>query len=411
MGESMYSVGDMRKKCTASAVCVRIIFVAMVCVSVGSKAIAFDGPVEKKVFEIPTYATVGGHTVKSVRMGYETYGKLTSQGDNAILITPFFGGNSHAAGKYTPSDHSPGYWDSIIGPGRPLDTERYFIISFDGLANPNIKDGMTVASGPASIDPDTGKPYGMSFPTITIRDFVNVQKALIDHLGVKKVYAVMGASMGGMQAFEWAVAYADKVERIIPVVAGAQCDAFEIASMESWMAPIMLDPHWNNGDYYGREEPTDGVKTSMKIVLLQTRHPDWANKEFERKWVSPGKDPAESMANLYAVQKYLDEASSRLAAKYDANHLIYQLRAIQLFSVGNKDTLAEGLKEIKAKVLLMPAKNDLVFRLAESRHLRDLLVREGKQVDLFELDGPLGHLEGIIGISKASDKIAAFLSN
>ena len=335
----------------------------------------------------------------------------TQHGDNAILITPFFGGTSHAAGKYKADDRFPGYWDSIIGPGRPLDTNRFFVISVDGLANPNIKDGITVTSGPASTDSDTGKRYGMTFPTITIRDFVNVQQALLDHLGVKRIYAVMGASMGGMQAFEWAAAYPDRVERIIPVVGAAQSDAFAIGRLESWMAPILLDPHWNGGDYYGKDAPIEGVKVSMKAVLMQTRHPDWANKTFERKWASADKDPAKSMENLYAVQKFLDEASSELAAKYDANHLIYQVRAIQLFSVGSKDSLAEGLKELKAKVLLMPARNDLLFPPDQSGELRDLLIKQGNQVDFFELDGPLGHLNGIIGISQASDTITRFLSN
>jgi len=177
------------------------------------------------------------------------------------------------------------------------------------------------------------------------------------------------------------------------------------------MAPILLDPHWNGGDYYGKDAPIEGVKVSMKAVLMQTRHPDWANKTFERKWASADKDPAKSMENLYAVQKFLDEVSSELAAKYDANHLIYQVRAIQLFSVGSKDLLADGLKELKAKVLLMPARNDLLFPPDQSGELRDLLIKQGNQVDFFELDGPLGHLNGIIGISQASDTITRFLSN
>jgi homoserine O-acetyltransferase/O-succinyltransferase len=410
-GEDMCDVRRNRRGCFLSGACAWILFLAIACLSAGSAAIAYDEPVEKKVFEVPSYTTVGDRTIKMLRMGYETYGKLNPDGDNAILIAPFFGGTSHAAGKYKADDRFPGYWDSIIGPGRPLDTNKFFVISFDGLANPNIKDGMTVTTGPASTDSDTGKRYGMAFPTITIRDFVNVQKALIDHLGVKRIYAVMGASMGGMQAFEWAAAYPDRVERIIPVVGAAQCDAFAIGRLESWMAPILLDPHWNGGDYYGKGAPIEGVKVSMKAVFMQIRHPDWANKTFERKWAAADKDPAKSMENLYAVQKFLDEASSELAARYDANHLIYQVRAIQLFSVGSKNSLAEGLKEIKAKVLLIPARNDLLFPPAQSSELRDLLIKQGNQVDFLELDGPLGHLNGIIGISQASDTITRFLSN
>ena len=346
-----------------------------------------------------SYTTVGDRTIKMVRMGYETYGKISPEGKNAILITPFFGGTSHAAGKYKTDDSSPGYWDALIGPNRPLDTNKFFVISVDGLANPDIKDNTTVTTGPASINPDTDKRYGMTFPIITIRDFVNVQKALVDQLGVKRIYAVMGASMGAMQAFEWAAAYPDIVDRIIPVVGAAQCDAFQIGKLESWIAPILLDPHWNGGDYYGKDEPTEGVKVAMKSVLLDTRHPDWANKTFGREWASPDKDPAKSMENLYAIQKFLDEASSKLATQYDANHLIYQIRAIQLFSVENKNS-----ENLKAKVLLVAARNDLLFPLANET--RNLLGNH----EIFVLEGSLGHLDGIVSLSQASDAIRGFLS-
>ena len=407
----MNGIRENWRRSPTHAVSALVFITSIVWVSLGGGAGAYDLPVEKKIFELASYSTVGGQTIKNVRMGYETYGKLNSQRDNVILIPPFFGGNSHAAGRYKPEDPFPGYWDSIIGPDKALDTNRFFIISFDGLTNPNTKDGVTVTSGPASIDPNTGKPYGLNFPTITIRDFVNVEKALIDSLGVEKVHGVMGASMGGMQAFEWAVAYADEVERIIPVVAQAQSDGYSIGVLESWMAPIRLDPHWRNGEYYGREEPIEGVKASMKAILLKTRHPEWVDKELGRRWASPNKDPSRSMDDLYAVQKYLDDASTALASKYDANHLLYQIRAVQLFSLGSRDSLPAAMKEIKAKVLLLPARNDLLFPPARCGELRDLLAGEGKQVDVYELNGPLGHLEGIMGISQASDRIARFLSD
>jgi homoserine O-acetyltransferase/O-succinyltransferase len=374
----------------------------MLLLAVCQAAFAYDGVVEKRIFEMESYTTVGGRTLRMVLMGYETYGKLSPEGNNAILITPFFGGTSHAAGKYGADDPSPGYWDDLIGPGRPVDTNRFFVISVDGLANPNVKDGMTVTTGPASMDPDTSKRYGMSFPVITVRDFVNVQKALIHQLGVVKLQAVMGASMGGMQAFEWAAAYPDMVERIIPIVGAPQCDAFEIARLESWVAPILLDPHWSGGDYYGKVEPTEGVKVAMKAVLIDTRHPDWADRTFGRRWASPDRDPAESMQNLYAVQQYLEEGASQLAARYDANHLIYQVRAIQLFSVG------KPLSGLKAKVLLVSARNDLLFPPAQANEIRNL---PATRAEFFLLEGSLGHMDGIVSLSQASAAIGGFLSH
>src|SRR5215510_9640730 len=145
---------------------------------------------EKKFFTLPQYTTAGGKTIKQVRVGYETYGKLNAAGTNAIFVPHFFSGNSHAAGRYKADDKAAGYWDSVIGPGKAFDTDKYFVFSADTLVNVNTKDPNTVTTGPASVNPATGKPYGMSFPIVTIRDFVNVQKALADSLGVKRFAAV-----------------------------------------------------------------------------------------------------------------------------------------------------------------------------------------------------------------------------
>ena len=293
----MCGVGKMGKMRFSSAAA-GVFFLVTACLSAGSAAIAYDGLVEKKVFEIPTYTTTAGSTIKMVKMGYETYGELNKEGNNAILIPPFLSANSHAAGKYNADDSSAGYWDSIIGQGRPLDTGRFFVVSVDGLADPQVKDGKIGTCGPSSIDPDTGKPYGMRFPSITIRDFVEVEKALLDRLGVKKLYAVMGASMGSFQTLEWAAAYPEMVERIIAVVGSPESDAFTIGRLECWIAPIMLDPHWNGGDYYGREAPLEGLKTALKLLIIDTHHPDWANEHYERKWASPDQDPAK-IARLF----------------------------------------------------------------------------------------------------------------
>src|SRR2546425_443818 len=209
--------------------------------------------------------------------GFVTYGTLNAARDNVILVAPFYSGNSHAAGKYAASDPAPGYWDAIIGSGKPVDTDRFFVVSSDTLVNLNVKDPKTITTGPASINSDTGRPYGMSFPIVTIRDFVNVQKALLDSLGIKKLHAVMGASMGALQSFEWAAAYPDMVERIVPVIGAAELNAFGIGWLGVWAAPIMLDPRWNKGDYYGQEEPVEGLALALKIVTLHARHYGWAS--------------------------------------------------------------------------------------------------------------------------------------
>ena len=201
-------------------------------------------------------------------------------GDNAIFVAHFFTGSSHAAGKYQASDAAPGYWDPIIGSGKPIDTDKYFVISADTLTNLNTKDPNVTTTGPTSIDPDTGKPYAMTFPVVALRDSVRVHKALVDSLGVKKLQAAAGPSGGSIQAMEWAALYPGFVERVIHVIGpGFDIHPYIVEMLDVWVTPIRVDPKWNNGDYYGKDEPVDGVANALKIVTITTRHFGWADKD------------------------------------------------------------------------------------------------------------------------------------
>ena len=194
---------------------IRAVLVGFGILFAAASAGAYEPLVAKKTFTIPEFTTRGGATIKDLTLGWEAYGTLNEAKDNVILVTHYFSGNSHAAGRYAADDKAPGYWDSIIGAGKPVDTETYYVISVDTPVNLNVHNPRVVTTGPASIDPDTGKPYGMAFPILTIRDFVETQKALLDQLGVEKLHAVMGPSMGSLQAYEWAAAYPSMVERLI----------------------------------------------------------------------------------------------------------------------------------------------------------------------------------------------------
>lgn len=375
-------------------------------------AFALDGIVEKKVFEMPSYTTTGGGTIKNVKVGWESYGKLNDAKDNVILVTHFFSGNSHAAGKYKAEDAAPGYWDTIIGPGKPLDTDKYFIVSSDTLVNLSPKDPTVVTTGPASINPDTGKPYGMSFPVVTIRDFVNVQKALLDSLGVKSLQAVMGGSMGSLQAFEWGAAYPEMVKRVIAAIGGPEADPFLIGWLNVWAAPIKLDPNWQGGDYYGKAEPKAGLTEALKVVTLHARHWKWADAAFGRKWAEEGKDPKAAMGNQFAIEAWLDKAASGRAAVSDANHFLYLVKANQTFVTGNGGSLEDGLAKIKAPVLLIPSNDDLVFPPDRGmKPLKERLEKQGNAVEYTDaITSTLGHLDGVVHIAKAGDTIAKFLA-
>jgi len=371
----------------------------------GGITAAYDGPVEKKVFTMPTYTTVGGTRLSDVKVGYETYGKLNAAGDNAIFVPHFFTGNSHAAGKYKDTDAAFGYWDPIIGSGRPIDTDKYFVVSADALANLNTKDPNTTTTGPATINPDTGKPWGMSFPVVTFKDSVRVHKALLDSLGVKKLQAAAGPSGGSMQAMQWAAEYPEFVLRVVHVIGpGFDIHPYVIELVDEWILPIKLDPKWNNGDYYGRDEPLDGLAQGLKIVTISTRAFGWAEKTFGYKWADPAKDPAAAMDNRFAIEDTLNKAGATRARSIDANSMIYTAKANQLYNLG------DDVKKIKAKILFVPAASDGVFPPELSKRAAERYRAQGGVAEVAIIEGDGGHLEGVFNVAKQGEAIRAFLA-
>jgi homoserine O-acetyltransferase len=357
--------------------------------------------VEKKTFELPSYTTVAGATIKNVKIGWEAAGTLNADKSNAILIAHFFSGTSHAFGKYSKDDKTAGYWDYLVGPGKAIDTDKYYVLSSDTLVNLNVNAPNVVTTGPASINPDTGKPYGMSFPVVSIKDFVRVQKALVDSLGIKKLHAVMGASMGGLQTYEWAASFPDAVGRIVPVIATPSGDPFLIAWLETWAAPIRLDPNWNNGDYYGGKPPMEGLKAALKLVTLQANHWEWATKAYGMAPAEADKDPALAFDNKYKVQAALETIAAARAATSDANSLLYLVKANQL---ANADPA-----RIKAPTLILYAPNDLIFYAPYVEDGAKKIAAGGTQVETAQLPGPNGHVNGVIAVGQQSEKLKAFL--
>jgi homoserine O-acetyltransferase len=374
---------------------------------------AYDGVVEKKTFTLERYVTVRGETIKGVKIGWESYGSLNADKSNAILIMHFFSGTSHAAGKYKADDKTAGYWDAIIGPGKPLDTNKYFILSSDTLVNLNAKDPNVITTGPATFDPATGQPYGRSFPIVSIRDFVNVQKALVESLDISKLHAVMGASMGALQAYEWASSYPAMVGKVIPVVGAGEVDGWTIAWLGMWAAPILLDPNWSNGDYYGKAEPIAGLSTALAMVTLHAQHWEWTNSTsspaFGRKWAVEGRDPASCLLVCkYAIEAALDDAGKARAATSDANHFLYLVKAGQLFVAGGGN-LVDGLKKIDAPVLLITSDDDLIFPPDAVNRTAQMIKSDGTPVEQVKVKGGRGHLDGIFAIDQAGQRILEFL--
>jgi homoserine O-acetyltransferase len=232
---------------------------------------------------------------------------------------------------------------------------------------------------------------------------------LVESLGIERLHAVVGASMGALQAIEWVSAYPEVVGRVVAAIGAGEADAFLIAWLNLWAAPIILDPHWNGGDYYDAEAPLDGLAEALKLVTLHARHWEWADAQFGRQWADEGKDPAAAFGNQYAIEAFLDQAARSRAAGSDANHFLYLVKANQLFMAGHGGSLEEGLANIEAPVLLLPATDDLIFFSGLVQRTRDLIGADGTPVQYQELEGTLGHLDGLASLNQVAERIRAFL--
>ncbi len=376
--------------------------------STASLAQGSVGLVEKQVFTTQNFTTFNGQQIAEVKIGWEAYGDLNAAKDNVILITHFFSGNSHAAGRYTQDELLPGYWDAIIGPGKAIDTDLYYVISSDTLVNQEPHNPMVTTTGPATVNPVTGVPYALDFPVVTIRDFVNVQKALLASLGIEKLHGVVGASMGSLQALDWATAYPEDVERVISVIGAGAVDPWSIATLQQWANPIIADPNWNDGNYYSGEAPSEGLRQALGMVTLQAMHPQIFNQVYA---TSSAREPAplhDIRAN-FSVVNQLNAAAEARTAFADANHLLYLVRANQLFMAGFAEDLATGLSPVLAKTLFLPSGNDLLLQPYLAQEAFNTLQGLGKETYYEEIEGPWGHLNGVYMLEQKAAVIKEFL--
>lgn len=363
--------------------------------------------VEKQAFEIKNFKTENGALISPVKVGWEAYGELNADKSNVILITHFFSGTSHAAGKYDKKDAAPGYWDAIIGPGKAIDTNKFYVISVDTLVNANVFDPNVITTGPATLNPATGKPYGLTFPVVTIGDFVEVQKALLDSLGINKLHAVIGGSMGSFQAIEWATRYPERVERLIPVIGTAYIDAWAAVRLERWAYPIKQDPAWRGGDYYQHGQPEQGLTTALAYIIQDAVYPTG----FNMRYPAPETDKAphrDILASFSAWDQLMAHAKLR-AKMQDANHILYLVRASQLYRAGMGDNWQQALSRVQAKTLFLPATGDQLLLPEMAQASVEAMRSAGKQVEYAEIPGIWGHLDGVVGISAVAEHIQNFL--
>jgi homoserine O-acetyltransferase len=343
------------------------------------------------------------HTGKTIPItfGYETYGQLNQRADNAVLVCQYFTGTSHAAGRYAESDLLPGWWDTLIGPGKTIDTDRYFVVCSDVISNINFNNPTVITTGPGSVDPTTGQPYGMNFPIFTLDDVVMLQKRLIESLGIKKLCFVVGPSMGGLQAYLWAKLFPESVEKVISVVATPMMrPSCMMVPNQLGIEAIMLDPKWQNGSYYDSEAPYKGLLLAFKMLLTATRTDHWAYSNFNRTFLDPTfitcANPYQSFSGRFLVEGEIEKSVISRMQYFDPNAYIYIAKANTLFDLCEPgETLKEALSKIRTPVRMIIDESDQMFTPEQAEEARPLLPdckisyynsRNGHLSCLFETD-------------------------
>lgn len=313
----------------------------------------------------PALSLEGGGTLHGVTMAYETWGQLNAERSNAVLVLHALTGDSHAAGAAAPGHVTAGWWDSVIGPRAPIDTERYFVVC------PNVLGGCQGTTGPASPGPD-GAPYGSRFPLITIRDQVTAEVALTDHLGIGRWAAVVGGSMGGMRVLEWCVGYPDRVSRAFVLAVGAAASADQIALCSLQIRIIRSDPAFAGGDYYtAARGPFEGLAIARGIGQVSYRTADELQSRFGRK-TQGLEDPL--TGGRFAVQSYLEHHGDKLTKRFDPNSYIALSQAMNNHDIGRgRGGLARALAEVSAAVTVAGIASDRLYPLTLQEELATLL--------------------------------------
>ncbi len=345
----------------------------------------------------------GGTTLSPVDIAYETYGRLNERRSNAILITHAFTGDAHAAG--VSKDGKPGWWDKMIGPGLAFDTDRYFVICS------NVLGGCQGTTGPASENPATGLPYGMSFPVITIRDMVRLQRMLVDHLGIQRLLCVAGGSMGGMQALQWAVSYPERVQCCIPIATTWRHSAQQIAFNEVGRQAIMADPDWCGGDYYDKKPPARGLSIARMVGHITYMSDDSMREKFGRKLREKEKFGFDFGVD-FEVESYLRYRGSQFVTRFDANSYMYITKAEDYFDLTQgTGKLIDMFQTVTTRFLVISFTSDWLYPSYQSQEIVKVLRRVNGDVAYCDLQSSYGHDAFLVDIEEQTEIVRGFLDS
>ena len=367
------------------------------------------GLVEKKsyTFAHPPHELIleSGAKLGPITLAYETCGALNASKDNAILILHALSGDSHVAGYYNKEDPKPGWWDIMVGPGKGIDTDKYFIICS------NILGSCMGSTGPCTINPDTVLPFALDFPMVTIGDMVRAQKSLIDHLGIKKLLAVVGGSIGGMQVLEWCVKYPDMVRAAIPLATTTRHSALAIAFNEVARQAIMADPNWNNGNYYMGSKPDLGLAVARMIGHITYLSDESMRHKFGRR-LQNRRDFSFNFDADFQVESYLRYQGTKFVERFDANSFLYITKAADYYDFENQYGEGSSVKafaKTKAKYLVVSFTSDWLYPTYQSKAMVQAMKKNGLDVSFCEIEAKWGHDAFLLPSERLSNLIKGFL--
>jgi homoserine O-acetyltransferase/O-succinyltransferase len=345
-----------------------------------------------------------GQTLPGFTLRYETYGRLNAARDNVIVICHALSGDHHCAGINSPADRKPGWWNNLIGPGKAVDTTRFFVVCA------NVLGGCVGSTGPSSVNPETGRAYGIAFPFVTIRDMVRSQKLLLDDLGVTSLYAVIGGSMGGMLVLQWGLEFPAYTRRMLAMATTAREGAQAIAFNEVGRQAIIQDPAWNQGDY-----PRDGgPRVGLAIARMMAHITYLSDASLDRKFGRKKKDNADRAAYSFDVQfeveSYLRHQGESFINRFDANSYLYITRALDHFDLAaSHGSLETAFAPVEAETLVVGFTSDWLFPPEQNRSIALALLRAGKRASYAELDIDLGHDSFLLESPQLYDLVRGFL--
>ena len=341
-----------------------------------------------------------------ITVAYETYGELNETKDNAILLIHALTGDAHAAGYHSENDKKPGWWDTLIGPNKAFDTNKYYVICT------NILGGCSGTTGPSSINPETQKPYGTTFPVFTVEDTVKVIKHLLDALNVKSLYTVAGGSMGGMQAMQFVISYPDFVKSAVLIATTSRLSPQAIAFNAVGRNSIISDPNWNNGDYYDKEnKPDRGLSNARMIGHITYLCEEAMYNKFGRKLQN--KDSYDFHFDIdFQVESYLQHQGQIFVDRFDANSYLYITKAVDYFDPAEKyGSLQNAFRASNAKYLIISFDSDWLFPSSQSKEIVNTLMQLDKDVSYCEIKSPCGHDAFLLEYEVQDKIIKSFLND